>query len=155
MTIDRFLCFQLGSEEFGIPLLGVKEVLGVPDITPVPFAPNHLIGIMNLRGQVISLIDLRSKFGIKSRPLNECSVVICDLEVTSVGIVVDSIESVIAPVPENLAPKPEIEGRNTSEYITAIYRKDGRMVLLLDVAKALSLIDKTLSLSSSKQRRAS
>jgi purine-binding chemotaxis protein CheW len=139
MTEDRILCFTLGTEAFGIPLESVKEVLGLPEITPVPFAGNHLVGIMNLRGQVISLIDLRAKFGIKSNQSSETSVVICDLENTSIGIIVDSIDSVISPSPEELSPKPQLQGSASSDYINAVYRKDGKMILFLDIASTLSM----------------
>jgi purine-binding chemotaxis protein CheW len=149
MTIDRHLCFNLGAEEFGIPLHSVKEVLAVPEITSVPFAPSHFVGIMNLRGQVLSLIDMRSKFGIKGQLNNETAVIICNLENTSVGIVVDSINSVITPQSEDLSPKPQISGSTNDSYINAIYKNQGRLVLLLD-------INKTLGLSSmSSQKRVS
>ena len=64
---QRYLSFSLGSEDYAIPLLSVKEVIAVPEITPIPFTPSHFLGIMNLRGQVISIIDLRSKLGIKTK----------------------------------------------------------------------------------------
>jgi purine-binding chemotaxis protein CheW len=143
MILERYLCFNLGTEEFGIPLLSVKEVLAVPDVTPIPFAPSHFIGIINLRGQVISLVDLRSKFAIKPSVTNETSVIICDLENTSIGIVVDSINSVISPTQEDLSPKPKIQGNASADYITFVYRKEGRMVLFLDVTKTFNLAEKT------------
>ncbi len=143
MTSDRFLCFNLGTEEFGIPLLAVKEVLAVPEVTPIPFAPSHFVGIMNLRGQVISLMDMRSKFGIKSLNANETAVIICDLETTSVGVIVDSINSVISPTTAQLSAKPNVQGSTASDYITSIYRDEGRMVLFLDIARTLNVTDRS------------
>lgn len=157
MINERYLCFNLGTEEFGIPLLIVKEVLALPEITPIPFAPSHFVGIMNLRGQVISLIDMRSKFGIKAQKNNETSVIICDLETTSIGIIVDSIDSVFSPKAEELSPKPNVQGSNSSDYITSIYRNEGRMILILDINKTLNVTDKNLlaKVGGSSHRKAS
>lgn len=138
MSENRFLCFSLGSEEYAIPLLRVKEVIAVPDVTQVPFTPNYFLGIMNLRGQVISIMDLRQKFGIKSKEINETSVIICDLDHMSIGVVVDAINSVITPSPEEMAPKPDIQSSKTTDYITGVYRKEKRLVLFLDIAKTLT-----------------
>lgn len=141
-TGDRFLSFSLGNEEYAIPLLSVKEVIAMPEFTAVPQTPPHFLGIMNLRGQVISVMDLRVKFGIKPATSQETSVIICDLKSMAIGVVVDSINSVLSPEVEDLSPKPEIQSSKSTEYITGVYRKDKRMVLFLDIAKSLSVEDK-------------
>lgn len=138
---ERFLCFSLGAEEYGMPLLKVKEVIAMPEITPIPFTPTHFLGIMNLRGQVISIIDLRTKFNIKPKTNEETSVIICDIGGASgLGVVVDSVNSVIAPKNSELSAKPEIDSKK-SDVITGVYRKDKKLILLLDVNKALSTED--------------
>lgn len=142
MNGDRYLCFSLGPEEFAIPLLSVKEVIAIPDVTPVPFTPAHFVGIMNLRGQVISVLDLRQKFGIKSQTTNETAVIICDLNPLCVGVIVDSINSVLTPSEADLNEKPEIQSDRPTDYILAVYRKEKRLVLFLDISKTLSLEDK-------------
>ena len=76
---ERFLCFSLGAEEYAIPLLVVREVIAMPEYTPVPYTPPYFLGIMNLRGQVISVMDLRQKLGLKPRSDAETTVIICDL----------------------------------------------------------------------------
>ncbi len=78
MIENRFLCFSLGNEHYAIPLLTVKEVIAPPETTPVPQTPAYFKGIMNLRGQVISVIDLRTKLGIKPLQSAENAVIICD-----------------------------------------------------------------------------
>lgn len=150
MIFDRYLSFNLGTEEFGIPLLIVKEVLALPETTPIPFVPSHFIGVMNLRGQVISLVDLRSKFGIKATNSDETAVIICDLQSTSIGIVVDSVNSVITPTNEDMSDKPEMQSTASSQYIVSIYRKEGRMVLFLDINKALNISSSSSSTDSDK-----
>lgn len=94
--VNRYLNFSLGEEEFAIPLLSVKEVIAVPETTPIPHTPPHFLGIMNLRGQVISVIDLRKKFSINTKNTEETSVIILDLKNHFLGVVVDSVTSVLA-----------------------------------------------------------
>jgi purine-binding chemotaxis protein CheW len=139
---ERFLNFSLGEEEYAIPLLSVKEVIALPDITPVPFTPAHFLGIMNLRGQVISVIDLRQKFGIKPKSNTETAVIICDLNPTCLGIVVDSVNSVLSPQASEISEKPEIQSSKNTDYIQGVYRQDKRLVLLLDVTKTLDMEDR-------------
>src|SRR4051812_41249332 len=100
---NRFLSFSLGNEEYGVPLLAVKEVIAMPEITPIPYTPSYFLGIMNLRGQVISVMDLRQKLGVKPSQSSETAVIICDLNSLSIGVVVDSINSVLNPVEAELS----------------------------------------------------
>ena len=135
----RYLSFALGSEYFAIPLLEVKEVIALADVTPIPFTPEYLLGIMNLRGQVISVIDLRKKFGIKTNKSTETAVIICHLSPLCLGIVVDSVDAVLAPASNELSAKPEIESNIKTDYITHVFQKDARLILFLNLAKTLSV----------------
>ena len=137
----RYLCFTLGPEEYAIPLLSVREVIAMPDITPVPQTPPHFLGIMNLRGQVISVMDLRAKLSIKPSEAAETSIIICDIKPNSIGVVVDSINSVINPSLDQISEKPEIQSQKNTEYIQAIYREKDRLIILLDISKTLNLGD--------------
>jgi purine-binding chemotaxis protein CheW len=137
----RFLSFSLGSENYAIPLLAVKEVIALADITAIPFTPPYFVGIMNLRGQVISVIDLRKKFNIKYKESGETAVIICDLFPLCLGIVVDSVDAVLAPLASEMSPRPEVDSQVKTDYITQVYRKDDHLVLLLDLAKTLSVED--------------
>lgn len=138
---DRYLCFTLGKDEFAMPLLSVREVIALPEITPVPQSPPYFLGIMNLRGQVISILDLRTKLNIKPKENAEISVIICDMKPNNIGVVVDSINSVIHPKPEQLSEKPELQNQKSSEYVEGVFRDDKRLVLLLDITKTLNLTD--------------
>ncbi len=151
MSADsRYLSFRLGNEEYAVPLLAVKEVIAVPEITRVPATPPHFLGIMNLRGQVISVIDLRQKLGIKPQTTAETAVIICDLGQLSIGVVVDSINMVLAPTEADLSEKPEISSNRSTDYITHIYRKDKTMVLFLDIRKALNMEDHAAAAAANK-----
>lgn len=138
---ERFLGFSLGEEDYGIPLLKVREVIGVPEITPVPQSPKHFLGIMNLRGQVISIIDLRTKLAITPRKAAETAVVICDIGGAHLGIVVDSVNQVYSPTKEGITEKPEIQNSKANGYVTGVYRFEKKLVLLLDIARTLDMDD--------------
>lgn len=137
----RFLSFSLGKEQYAIPLLSVKEVIAVPEITPIPHTPPHFLGLMNLRGQVISVIDLRHKLGIKSETGAETSIIICDLDPLCVGVVVDSINSVLAPEPSQISEPPPVQSTKNVDYITGVCKIEQDLVVLLHIGKALSVED--------------
>lgn len=138
---DRYLRFSLGKEDYAIPLLSVKEVIAVPEITPIPYSPPYLVGIMNLRGQVISVIDFRKKLGITAESGTETSVIICDLDPLVLGVIVDSINAVASPGPGDISPKPDLESSRKTDYITGVFHDESKLILLLDLAKALGVED--------------
>jgi purine-binding chemotaxis protein CheW len=138
---ERFLSFSLGNEEYAVPLLAVREVIALPEFTPVPYTPTYFLGIMNLRGQVISIMDLRQKLGIKPGVNTETAVIICDLNGASIGVVVDSVNTVLNPDSADVSEKPEIQSNRPTDYITGVYRKDKKLILFLDLSRSLSLED--------------
>lgn len=152
-TGARYLSFSIGTEEYAIPLLSVKEVIAVPEITPIPYTPPYFLGIMNLRGQVISVIDLRQKLGIKTKASSETSIIICDIGLVCLGVVVDSINSVLSPNASDISEKPEIQSNKSTEYITNIYRKEGSLVVFLDIGKTLNVEDYSAINKSSSEKK--
>lgn len=141
--LTRYLCFSLGSEEFAMPLLKVKEVIGVPDTTPIPQSPSYFVGIMNLRGSVISILDMRLKLGIKPKNGEETTVIILDIGETKLGIIVDCVNSVVPIQSSEVSPRPTLESSKAADYIVGVFRKQEHLVLMLDVEKALSIEDKS------------
>ena len=139
----RYLCFHLAKEEFAIPLLSIKEVIGFPEITAVPQSPSHFLGIMNLRGQVISVMDLRLKLGIKAGKTDETSVVILDLGDHQLGVVVDQVNSVLLLGGEEISDRPGIDNSKAFDYITGVFRKNEKLIFVLDIARALSVEDRS------------
>ena len=95
---------------------------------------------MNLRGQVITVLDLRVKLSIKPAENQETVVIICDLSPFSVGIVVDSVTSVLAVTPDQIAPKPELTGSKV-DSITGVYQNANHLILMLDISRTLNLVD--------------
>ncbi len=152
----RFLNFSLAEEEFAVPLLSVREVIAIPETTPIPFTPAHFLGIMNLRGQVISVIDLRLKFGFKGNPLatTEKAVIICDINGLAIGVVVDSVNHVLSVQEKDIQPRPEIQSSKASDYILGVTEKDKRLILLLDIAKALDVADYQAIKNANSQQKA-
>ena len=141
---QKFLCFNLGIEEFAIPLLSVREVIGVPETTPIPQMPSYFVGIMNLRGSIISIMDLRGKMGIKPSPMDETSVVILDMGGFYMGVVVDRVNSVVQIPADAISEKPQMEASKIHQAIVGVWRNEAKLILLLDTAKALSIEDKVI-----------
>lgn len=136
---ERHLVFTLGREDYAVPILGVREVIQVPDITPIPQAPSHYLGVINLRGQVISVVDLRFKLkGERNEQGARSAVIILDFSSFQLGVLVSAVKGV-APLGERSKPRPPMEGGESLEHVVAIAQHEGRLVLLLDVAKSLSL----------------
>lgn len=139
---NRYLVFTLNGESFGIPLLKVKEVIGMTDVTSIPYAPSHFKGIMNLRGQVISVIDLRLKMQMKRADITgETSIIIIDLAPIFLGVIVDDVHSVMAIESANMSAAPDVEGQMKTRYLTGVAKKDKKLILLLDVDRILNVDD--------------
>lgn len=140
-NVNRYIEFSLGSEEYAIPLLMVREVISVPETTPIPKSPSHFLGIMNLRGQVISVVDLRKKMKVEPGKNIEEAVIIVDIGGMNIGVVVDSINKVLAFGQTDISEVPEIEHQVNANYITGVFKKESSLTVLLDIAKVLDLKD--------------
>jgi purine-binding chemotaxis protein CheW len=134
----QLVSFQIGSEEFGIDILMVQEIIRLIEITKIPNSPSYIEGIVNLRGKVISIIDLRVKLGIeKISPTNETRIIVVDIDSMIVGFLVDSVSEVLR-IPKSIteAPPSIVNGLDT-EYITAVGKLEDRLLILLDLKKVL------------------
>lgn len=142
MSEFKLLTFLLGEESYGIPISRVKEIIGIHPITRIPHAPAFLKGIINLRGSVIHVVDLRLKLGLNEVPYNErtciliCNVSLDDKE-ESLGIIVDTVSEVLNISDENVED-PACCGRNPGEendYIYGIGKLKDKNLIILDIAK--------------------
>jgi purine-binding chemotaxis protein CheW len=138
---ERFLCFTLGAQEYGIPLSAVKQVIGIPEFTPIPEAPSYFVGITNLRGKVIATLDLAKKFSIANKPTNDRATIILNSGDQNIGVIVDSVNHVVTPDHKDLSPRPDCDPNIRTEYIISVYRRDNNMILLIDIANALGIAD--------------
>jgi purine-binding chemotaxis protein CheW len=142
---NRYLVFQLNGKQFAMPLLEVREVIGNSPLTSVPCTPSYFKGIMNLRDTVISVIDLAEKFKIpKSEDSTERSIIILNHDAVSLGVIVDSISSVVSFQDDEMNISPKFESTVGKKYISAVGRKDNQLVLIIDVWSVLTSEDFSL-----------
>lgn len=138
----KFLAFFLSDEEYGIEILRVQEIIGLLPITRVPYTQNYLKGVVNLRGKVIPVIDLRLKFGMPaSERTSETCIVVVHLRGIEVGLIVDRVSEVVDIRDEDVGPAPSFGNAVDTEYIYGIGKSQGRVKILLDIEKALPSMD--------------
>ncbi len=131
--LKQFIGFTVGEEEFGIELLHVKEVIRIREITRLPGTPACVRGIINLRGDVIPLVDLREKFGLEAKEYGGMTrVIVVEVEGSLVGMVVDSASQVVRISSEEIEPPPPVLGRRSTEYVTGVGKRDGKLMILVD-----------------------
>ena len=137
----RFIEFSLGEEDYGLPLLTVREVISPPETTIIPNSPSYYVGIMNLRGQVITILDLRKKLGIKPKNNNkEEAVIIVSADGVQVGLVVDSINKVLEIESTNqIANLPDLSSQVNAKFILGVYKKESSLTIFLNIAEILDL----------------
>lgn len=142
-TENRYLSFSVGNEDYAIPLLSVKEVIAKPKTTPLPYSPPHFVGLMNLRGLVISIIDMRIKLGLKPKENHvENGVIIIDMDPVFVGVTVDSINNVLLLNQSDVSAPPDMENKRAGRYLKGVARKDNRLILLIEIKDMLDLEDR-------------
>lgn len=134
----KFLTFSLGNEFYGLEIKYVTEIIGIQDITEVPELPKYIMGIINLRGKIIPVMDVRLRFKKPFREYNDrtCIVVIDILDV-SVGLIVDTVSEVISITDTDIVPPPDIS-RITNKYIKGIGKVGSEVKLLLDCDRLLN-----------------
>ncbi len=140
----KYLIFKLNDNQYGVPLSEVKEVIGLPSCTFVPGSPEYFLGLINLRGRVISAIDLRSKMGVdsSSRNLKRPAVIITDIGDITLGCVVDSISEVMSIGKDQIDNHLEVKVNGDSDFIKGIARfQDRSMILILDLKHAVDVSD--------------
>ncbi len=145
MTIKtgKYLTFTLADEEYGIGILKVKEIIGMMAITSVPRTPDFVQGVINLRGKVIPVVDLRLKFDMESIPYSErtCIIVVeidSDSETVLIGIVVDAVSEVLNIQKEEIEESPTFGTKLDTDYILGMAKMEGGVKILLDIDRVLS-----------------
>ena len=133
------LVFVLGSEEYGVDILKVQEIRGYEKVTPLPKAPDYLKGVVNLRGTIVPVIDLRVKFGLAEPRYDSFTVVvILRIGARVVGIVVDGVSDVVQLAAHEIRDAPDMGTVVDSSFLAGLATQDGRMILLLDIERLLS-----------------
>ncbi|MBE9535974.1 MAG: purine-binding chemotaxis protein CheW [Proteobacteria bacterium] len=135
----KFLTFLLQNEEYGLEILKVREIMGIMNITPVPQTPSYVKGVINLRGQVISVIDLRLKFGLPEGEYDQKTcIIVVDVKGTLMGIVVDTVSEVLDINGNDIEPPPSFGSELNTDYILGMGKVDGNVKILLEIDKVLS-----------------
>lgn len=139
----QVVSFRLGSEDYAIEITKAKEIILVEGITKVPQMPTYIEGIINLRGNVIPVLDLRKRFGIATSAFNEHTrIIVTRLEGRIVGMIVDAVSRVMKIPKTNIQPPPETIACMAGEYLVGVAKLDNRMQLLLDIEKVLRADEK-------------
>jgi len=130
--------FRIGRETFGLPISIVREIVRVPEITSVPNAPDYIEGVINLRGRIIPIVDLRKRFGEKSfEPNKKNRIVVVELESRAIGLIVNSASEVLRIPPSEIEEPHNVFKEGELNYITGVGKLNGRLVILLDLNKIL------------------
>jgi len=138
---QRLQCvtFTLADETYAINVMGVQEVLRVSEIAPVPGAPSYVLGIINLRGNVVAVIDARSRFGLTPSDMTESTrIVIIESNEHVIGILVDSVAEVVELKSSDVEPAPNVGNDESSRYIKGVAHLDNELIILVDLDKLLS-----------------
>jgi purine-binding chemotaxis protein CheW len=140
----QFLSFVLGQEEYAIDILRVQEIRGYSTITAIPNTPNYIKGVMNLRGAVVPVVDLRAKFGMPEVPYNKFTVIIVVTVGTRIaGLVVDAVSDVLNIARSEIERTPEFDTAVDTSFMTGLAKSGEKLVLLLDIERVMGAVDIT------------
>ena len=142
---NEFLTFTLGAEEYGVDILKVQEIRGYDTVTRIPDAPDFIKGVINLRGTIVPVVDMRLKFKLGKVEYNDFTVmIILNVARRVVGMVVDGVSDVMQLTPEQIRPAPEFGSAVNARFITGLGALDERMLILIDIEKLMSAADMAL-----------
>jgi purine-binding chemotaxis protein CheW len=137
--MSKYLTFNLGDEVYGLEILRVREIIGLMDITKVPRMPNFVRGVINLRGKVIPVVDLRLKFGMDAaEDTKETCIIVVDLDDMLMGITVDCVSEVLDIHEQDIDEAPEFGVSVSTDFILGMGKARDKVIILLDISKVLT-----------------
>ena len=135
----KFLTFVLGNEEYGVEILKVREIMGIMEITTVPQTPDYMKGVINLRGKVIPIIDLRLKFAMPEvEHTKETCIIVAEVGAAQVGVIVDSVSEVTDIKGEDIEEAPSFGQGIDTNFIMGLGKTKKKIIILLDIEKVLT-----------------
>lgn len=135
---NKYVIFKLDEEHYGIPIDNVLSIEKAEEITRVPNAPEYVMGVINLRGEVIPLVDLRMRLGIKLQEYNKNSrVIVASMDDVTAGLIVDSSSEVLEINREDIDPPPKANSDGCTEFLSGVGKTSDRLIVLLNLAKVL------------------
>jgi len=140
---NQYLTFMLSGEEYGVDILTVQELRGWEETTPIPNAPSFVLGVINLRGVVVPIVDLRDRFGLDRMEYGPTTVVIivkvqANGKERVLGIVVDAVSEVYDINKDDMQPPPDMDGSISIDFVTGLATMEDKMVILLDINKLVN-----------------
>ncbi|MGL1890103.1 MAG: chemotaxis protein CheW [Spirochaetaceae bacterium] len=139
---NQYVVFSIADEEYGVPILSVQEIISLPNLTRVPGVPEYISGLINLRGNIIPLYVLRSRFHLEEKELNDNSIVIIaqtgNDNLKTIGFIVDSVSDVLSITKENLSETPEFSSTIDVNFIEKIGKVGNRMVIIINMKNFLT-----------------
>lgn len=137
--ILQWVTFRLDNETYGINVMQVQEVLRYSEIAPVPGAPSYVLGIINLRGNVVTVIDTRQRFGLDPAPVSgNTRIVIIEVDRQVVGILVDSVAEVVYLRQSEIESTPNVGSDDSAKFIQGVCNKNGELLILVDLEKLMT-----------------
>jgi purine-binding chemotaxis protein CheW len=133
---SQLVVFQLGEEEYAVDITQSKEIIKITKITNVPNTPDYVRGVINLRGQIVPVVDLRKRFNIQGRCEKE-KIITVEVRESLIGLVVDAVNEVFWFDMEELEPAPEVEGGIKQEFVRGVLKRGERLLVLIDLNKLL------------------
>ena len=138
-TTQQFLTFALGQEEYGVEILKIQEIKGFSAVTPLPNAPAYVKGVLNLRGTIVPIVDLRQKFGMPEEAYTKFTViVVVQVQEKTLGFVVDAVSDVLTVRGDAIQPTPDLHGQLDTTFLTGLAptgEQGEKLVILLDIDK--------------------
>jgi len=137
--VNQWVTFRLGEETYGVNVMQVQEVLRITEIAPVPGSPDYVVGIINLRGNVVTVIDTRKRFGLYPKDSDDSSrIVIIEADDQVIGILVDSVAEVVELRASEIESAPNVGNEESSRYIQGVTSRNGELLILVDLNRFLS-----------------
>ena len=142
-NLKKYMTFRLMEENYGVDILKVREIIGLMDITPVPRSEYYLKGVINLRGKIIPVVDLRRKLGLEqAESTRETCIITVTLPATTggevvVGLLVDAVNEVMEVAPGQIEDLPSIGSRVSTEFVTGVAKVEGKVCILLDIERSI------------------
>lgn len=134
----KYLTFFLAEEEYGVEILKVQEIIGMLPVTRVPRTPHFVRGVINLRGKVIPIIDLRAKFGMEPAPGGETCMIVVQVQGVQLGVAVDRVSEVAAIAAAEISDPPSFGSEVDTDFLLGIAKGQGKVTLLLDIDRVLT-----------------
>ncbi len=137
--VQQIVGFRVGKENFGVPIGIVHEIVRMMDITEIPDSPTYIEGVINLRGKIIPVVDLRKRFAEEIQPNRRNRILVAELDGHLVGLVVDAANEVMKVNSELIEPPPNIFEQGELNYVTGVGKLGGKLVILIDLAKIMQM----------------